>query len=348
MASRVPLLLIFANLQGALCWGELGHATIAYVAQNFVSTSTAAWAQDLLDDTSTSYLASIASWADSYRETTAGAFSAPFHYIDAEDDPPSDCNVDYDRDCTDAGCSISAIANYTTRVSDTSLGTEQQAEALKFLVHFLGDITQPLHDEAYEVGGNDIDVTYQGYSDNLHSDWDTYMPESYAGDYSLTNAKAWAKTLTTAINSGSYKSLAASWIKGADITDPITSAMTWAVDANALVCTVVMPDGAAALSDADDLYPTYYDSVIPTIELQLAKAGYRLANWLDAIYTDTVAKRGLEGTEGEGSAVVKREAAAPQSWALPASKPLTRAQMARAESGYKCNHSKRGGHSHSH
>lgn len=35
-------------------------------------------------------------------------------------------------------------------------------QALEFLVHFVGDITQPLHDEAYEVGGNDVDVTYQG------------------------------------------------------------------------------------------------------------------------------------------------------------------------------------------
>lgn len=165
------------------------------------------------------------------------------------------------------------------------------------------------------------------------------MPETYAGDYSLTNAKAWATTLTTAINSGTYKSLAASWIDGDDIDDVITSATTWAADANAYVCTVVMPDGAAALSDADDLYPTYYDSVIPTIELQLAKGGYRLASWLNAIYTANVAKRDLEGRE-----IVKKE---PKPIVLPAHKPLTRAQMARMESGYHCNHSKRG-HSHKH
>lgn len=47
-------------------------------------------------------------------------------------------------------------------MTDSDLSSEQIAEALKFIVHFVGDITQPLHDEAYETGGNEVDVTYQG------------------------------------------------------------------------------------------------------------------------------------------------------------------------------------------
>lgn len=43
--------------------------------------------------------------------------------------------------------------------------------ALKWIIHFLGDIHQPLHDEALEVGGNGIDVTYDGESTNLHHIW---------------------------------------------------------------------------------------------------------------------------------------------------------------------------------
>lgn len=57
---------------------------------------------------------------------------------------------------------MSAITNYTQRVGDGRLSATNVNQALMFLVHFVGDITQPLHDEAYEVGGNDIDVTYQG------------------------------------------------------------------------------------------------------------------------------------------------------------------------------------------
>lgn len=300
-----------------------------------------------MDDTSTSYLANIASWADDYRATTAGAWSAPLHFIDAEDDPPTSCSVDYDRDCGSLGCSVSAIVNYTQRVGDGRLSTANTAQALKFLVHFVGDITQPLHDEAYEVGGNDVDVTYQGYSDNLHSDWDTYMPESLVGGYALTDAASWAADLIKEIDSGSYASVAASWIEGDDPSSAQDTAMAWATDANAYVCTVVMPDGAAALTAMTDLYPTYYNSVIGTIELQIAKGGYRLANWLNLIYTSEVAKRDVVSAAEETKH--KRRAAVPDV-VLPApAREMSRAQKARAESGYQCNHSKRGdGHDHHH
>ena len=98
---------------------------------------------------------------------------------------------------------------------------------MKFLVHLIGDLTQPLHDEAYEVGGNDISVTFNGYTDNLHSDWDTYIPEQLVGTTSLANAQKWATSLTTEIDSGSYKSQAASWISGDDISNAVTSATKW-------------------------------------------------------------------------------------------------------------------------
>jgi hypothetical protein len=51
-------------------------------------------------------------WADSFRYTQAGKFSAPFHFIDAEDNPPSSCGVTYSRDCGEKGCVVGAISNY--------------------------------------------------------------------------------------------------------------------------------------------------------------------------------------------------------------------------------------------
>ncbi|KAJ7196659.1 putative nuclease PA3 [Mycena pura] len=284
MQSLTSLALLSLGAAPAVhAWGVVGHATIAYIAQNFVKDTTATWAQGVLGNTSTSYLANIASWADDYRETAAGAFSAPYHFIDALDNPPTTCNVDYTRDCTTAGCSISAIANYTQRVQDGRLTAEHTMEALMFIVHFIGDITQPLHDENLDVGGNTITVTFDGFDDdNLHADWDTYMPELFIGGSTLTFAEKWAATLTTAIKTGAYASMAASWIKGDDIDDAVGAASAWASDANAYVCTVVMPNGVAALQKGD-LYPNYYDSVMPTIQLQFAKAGYRLANWLDQV-----------------------------------------------------------------
>jgi len=98
-------------LPAAHAWGTLGHDTVALIAQNFV-TSPKKFCQTVLNDTSSSYLANVATWADSFRYTAAGEFSKPFHFIDAEDDPPHACNVDYQRDCGEEGCVVSAIANY--------------------------------------------------------------------------------------------------------------------------------------------------------------------------------------------------------------------------------------------
>ncbi|EPS30987.1 Nuclease PA3 [Penicillium oxalicum] len=337
--SKIALVTL-GSLSGVNAWGALGHATVAYVAQNYLSASTASWAQGVLGDTSGSYLASIASWADSYRTTTAGKWSAPLHFIDAEDSPPTNCNVDYARDCGSAGCSISAIANYTQRVGDSRLSNAHVAEALKFLVHFLGDITQPLHDEAYQVGGNGIKVTFDGYSDNLHSDWDTYMPQKLIGGSTLADAKSWATSLVGEIDSGSYQSQAPSWIKGDTVTDPIASATRWASDANAYVCSVVMPNGAAALQTGD-LYPTYYNSAIGTIELQIAKGGYRLANWLNMIYSNEIAKRDLEGYVAKGANdgpdLMGRDL-------LPEPRGVSRAQLARDAMGESCCGSARHAH----
>lgn len=132
-----------------------------------------------------------------------------------------------------------------------------------------------------------VDVTFDGDSTNLHAIWDTAMPEKYTGGYALTDAKTWATTLTTAIKTGTYKSSAAGWLTGMDITDPITSSLIWASDSNAYVCSTVLPDGLTAVEDVD-LSGTYYNEALPVIKLQIAKAGYRYVTtmlWRKSILT---------------------------------------------------------------
>jgi len=142
--------------------------------------------------------------------------------------------------------------------------------------HFLGDITQPLHCENYEVGGNDIDVTFNGDSDNLHSVWDTGMIElnlknNY--DNSVTN---YANSLIQRIQSGDLQSQAPSWISCVNPTEKLDSRATisplecpieWARDSNAYDCSYVFTYTAGS-----DLATTsYYTGAIPIIDVQLAK-----------------------------------------------------------------------------
>ncbi|KAH8651546.1 S1/P1 nuclease [Tricladium varicosporioides] len=282
--NTAPIVLLASCLPSAFCWGVLGHEAVAYIASNFVTTATQTKFQTILGDTSANYLASVAAYADTYRSTTAGKFSAPYHYIDALDNPPSSCGVDYARDCGTGGCVVSAINNYTARVQSTSLSAADVTLAAKMLVHFLGDIHQPLHDENLEVGGNNVPVTFDGVSTNLHAVWDTSIPQKYAGTATLAHAKTWADTLTTAIKTGSYKSSAASWLTGMTLKDPVSSSMIWATDSNSYVCSTVMPNGYLA-TESGDLSGDYYAEALPIVQIQIAKAGYRLAAWLNLIAT---------------------------------------------------------------
>ena len=92
---------------------------------------------------------------------------------------------------------------------------------------------------------------YGSTSTNLHHIWDTNMPEQYAGGCSLSDSEAWAKTLKTAIKSGTYEPEAAGWLTGIHPTDAYTTAMTWATDSNSYVCTVLMPNGILPLENTD-------------------------------------------------------------------------------------------------
>ena len=210
-----------------------------------------------------------------------GRLTRTLSFIDAEDSPPTSCSVDLTRDCGKGGCVVSAIQNYTEIVTQS-----QDVDALKFLIHFLGDITQPLHDEASEVGGNRIKVTWRGAATNLHHCWDTQMVEKLAGGSAKTIATSFAKTLIQEIESGDYASEKDSWVSCMDPTNVETCATQWAQDANALNCQFVL------VNDETDqeLDGDYYTGAAPLISQQIAKGGYRLGAYLNAVATTAAAK----------------------------------------------------------
>jgi hypothetical protein len=74
MYVSLTLLSLFGTR--AFAWGTLGHETVAYIATGLVKNETKAWAQNILGDTSSSYLANISTWPDTWRRTPEGAFSA--------------------------------------------------------------------------------------------------------------------------------------------------------------------------------------------------------------------------------------------------------------------------------
>ena len=110
------------------------------------------------------------------------------------------------------------------------------------------------------------------------------MPSQYTGGNDQPTARTWATQLTNSIQSGAYKSQASSWLSGMDINDPEGSAIHWAQDANAYVCSNALKGGESAVENKE-LSGTYYNNAVPVFNMQIAKGGYRLAAWLNLIVT---------------------------------------------------------------
>ena len=114
-------------------------------------------------------LDSIASWADEVRNQRRE--TSTWHYINI---PVAAAPGDWKPFCPPASCVMGVIPELIAQVKDLNLTTAQRGEALKFLVHFVGDMHQPLHvGDKGDRGGNDVQVVYLNRPGNLHSLWDT-------------------------------------------------------------------------------------------------------------------------------------------------------------------------------
>ncbi|KAI1335330.1 putative nuclease S1 precursor [Xylariaceae sp. FL0016] len=273
------------SLPAVAAWGSLGHITVAYIASAFVQPETTSYLQELLRNDTEHYMAGVATWADTIRYTKWGRFTRNFHFIDAKDTPPSYCGVDFERDCKTDGCVVSSLQNYTSQMLDADLWPWRRMQAAKFVIHFVGDIHQPLHAENVAQGGNGLHVRWEGSELNLHHVWDSSIAEKMLGGIHrkpYDAAYKWAANLTSEIESGKYATVRESWKDQMILENSIATSMVWANESNAFVCSHVLPEGPSAIV-GQELAGEYHEKAAPVIELQVAKAGYRLAAWLDLI-----------------------------------------------------------------
>ena len=172
-------------------WGGQGHRLVGLIAAERLTPAarkTAAW---LLDGQT---LADVSSWADSL--TSDQVQTSYWHYLNI---PPEAGGYDRDRDCpkqpnVEAGsrsdrwrdCVVDRIAYWEERLADVKLDRADRGTALKFVVHFIGDLHQPFHAIGVGRGGNDVKVRVFGEANcgndparpnpcNLHSVWDSRL-----------------------------------------------------------------------------------------------------------------------------------------------------------------------------
>lgn len=162
----------------AAAWGERGHRLVGALAEQELSPAARAAVAELLRGEPEPSLAGVSTWADAARETPALAWTAPLHYVRIHD---RGCRFDAARDCADGACVVAAIDRYARRLADPALTRAERAEALKFVVHFVADVHQPLHSgHRSDKGGNEFQVSLARTAGpprgtSLHGVWDYFL-----------------------------------------------------------------------------------------------------------------------------------------------------------------------------
>lgn len=186
MKKIIALLLLATFIPTQLsAWGAKGHAIVADIAQSRLTPAAQKNLQLLLGNDS---LASIASWADLIRKERDESYD--WHFVDI---PKDAAGFSQERDCfrpqdkhkdalTDHhNCVVDRIVMFQKVLADENASRSDRLEALKWIVHFVGDLHQPLHAIDEARGGNDIKMPVFGspkcgdYDCNLHWTWDELL-----------------------------------------------------------------------------------------------------------------------------------------------------------------------------
>jgi len=151
----------------ALAWGPEGHDLVARIAEAQLTANARAQVVAILAPGST--MTSVSSWPDQIRKSRPQ--TGPWHYVDIPIDKPG---LDMARDCPNGNCVIAAIEAMRAKLRDTNASAADRREALMFIIHFVGDMHQPLHSsDNHDKGGNDVHIVFHGQPGNLHSLWDS-------------------------------------------------------------------------------------------------------------------------------------------------------------------------------
>ncbi len=165
-ALGLLLLLSLLLAPPARGWSFRQHAVIAEVAEHYLLPETREDIRYLLGPVQR--MADDSGWADTIRGRRP--WTAPWHYLSwpLELEEP-----DFDVFSTERGNVVSAIEEQLAVYRDRSRSRRTRREALKFVIHLVGDLHQPLHvGTAEDRGGNQVPVLYRGHPTNLHTAWD--------------------------------------------------------------------------------------------------------------------------------------------------------------------------------
>jgi hypothetical protein len=279
MRSLILAAVIASIPASALAWGSEGHRIIADIAYSELTATARAKVDAMLasdtDPLTAHDVASEATWADAYRGA-GHRETAAWHFVDDEIDQSADLQAacfgypapDQPASAGPAqDCVVGKIDEFRAELASSATAPAERLLALKYLLHFVGDETQPLHaSDNHDRGGNCVRVSLGGGARtlNLHSYWDTAVLDPLGSDPQAIAAKLEAQ-ITPAERQA--------WAAG--------DAKAWALDsyqvAKASAYTLATPAGCGPDPSPIALPDSYQQQALLTAETQLEKGGVRLA-----------------------------------------------------------------------
>jgi nuclease S1 len=196
----------------------------------------------------------VGTWADDIRSDPAWAKAESWHWVTIQ---PGQTYAESKKN--PAGDVVEAVARFERILADPAAPRTERQQALKWLVHLVGDIHQPLHvGRGDDRGGNEVVVLWFGEPSNLHSVWDSGL----IGRSELSSTELAEKCDTASADE----------VKAWQASSPLD----WAGESSAAL------DKVYTLGDRKLSFRYVFDQW-PTVEKRVAQAGVRLAGLLDRI-----------------------------------------------------------------
>ena len=246
----------------AFAWGKTGHRVVAAIADAQLSGLAKAHVKQILGQAES--LDEAANWPDEMRSHPSPFWqktSTPWRYVTLN-------GIVYDH-APSEGDALEALNKYSATLRDPAASLADKQLALRFVVHIIGDLHQPLHvGKCCDKGGNDVKVKWFGRDLNLHSVWDSALVDEQQLSFTEMTAKLQRHT--------SNADVIAWW----DINP-----RDW-MSESAQIRETIYPRPSIDPKKVPELSYSYVYQNSPIMERRLKQAGVRLAAYLNALYAE--------------------------------------------------------------
>lgn len=258
-AASLMFFFLFSRL--AFAWDGAGYRVIAVIADHYLEPSAAQEVQTLLAGEGAATLADVATWVQLLGRERPDVAAWERVNIPIRPAPGSPKRYDALRDCPGGECLVAKIDEFATRLRDRSASPRTRAEALKFLVGLVADLHEPMHcadDEDH--GGRDVHLLFLGQHTTLFDLWDNRMLRAIG----IGDERAYADGLAARVPAA----MLAQWRDG--------GTADWATESYRIARLIY-----GGSHEARTLEIFYESDLMPALEVQLQKAGVRLAALLN-------------------------------------------------------------------